>query len=688
MSAKRPKAFQTRLGLLVLFFVAWSCLIVFRLVDLQIVRYPEMRERARRQQTRVFEISPKRGTIYDRRNRELAVSIKVESVFAVPLEISDKPRTASLLATTLGLDPGKVRRRLEGARTFCWIKRKVDFPQVQKVRELGLPGIYFETENKRFYPKRELAAHVLGYVGMDNEGLAGLEHLYERDVRGTPGRILLHTDARRRYFSSVERPPTAGADLVLTLDESIQYLVEQELQAQVEKSRARGGAAIVMNPSTGAILAMANVPTFNPNHYGRYSESAWRNQAILNIYEPGSTFKVFTAAAALEEGLTTPEEQIHCMNGGIVIGKHRIRDHKPFGWLSVREVIARSSNVGVIQLGFRIGKQRLERYLRHYGFGRPTQVDLPGEARGLLRSASDWHTVDLGTISMGQGIGVTPLQMITAAGMIANGGTWIPPRVVERVRSDQVSRSPSGSQAGGRRVLRRGTAETIKEMMSLVVAEGTGRRARLRGFSAAGKTGTAQKVDESGRYSHTRFIASFVGFAPVDNPALSIVVLIDEPRGLYYGGQVAAPVFRNIAEKTLNYLSVPPDQPQQEWRDDTRIAELGAEKDSLEEPLMDAVSLTPAALNGDQAPGLAEAKVEARQDQDLWGYEDASIDGLAVVAVPNFMGKSLRAVMTEGTRARLQVEARGAGLVVQQSPAPDSKVAPGSTVRVQLNRKL
>lgn len=688
MSAKRRKAFQTRLGLLVLFFVAWSCLIVFRLVDLQIVRYPEMRERARRQQTRVFEISPKRGTIYDRRNRELAVSLKVESVFAVPLEISDKPRTASLLATALGLDPGKVRRRLEGSRTFCWIKRKVDFPQVRKVRELGLPGIYFETENKRFYPKRELAAHVLGYVGMDNEGLAGLEHLYERDVRGTPGRILLHTDARKRYFSSVERPPTAGADLVLTLDESIQYLVEQELQAQVEKSRARGGAAIVMNPSNGAILAMANVPTFNPNHYGRYSESAWRNQAILNIYEPGSTFKVFTAAAALEEGLTTPEEQIHCMNGGIVIGKHRIRDHKPFGWLSVREVIARSSNVGVIQLGFRIGKQRLERYLRHYGFGRPTRVDLPGEARGLLRPASDWHTVDLGTISMGQGIGVTPLQMIAAAGMIANGGHWIPPRVVERVRSDRVARSPSGSQDASRRVLRRETADTIKEMMSLVVAEGTGRRARLRGFSAAGKTGTAQKVDESGRYSHTQFIASFVGFAPVDNPALSIVVLIDEPRGLYYGGQVAAPVFRNIAEKTLNYLSVSPDQPQQEWRDDTRVAELGAEENSLEEPLMDAVSSTPATLNGEQALGLTEASVEARQDQDLGGYEDAAIDGLAMVPVPNFMGKSLRAVMTEGTRARLQVEARGAGLVVQQSPAPDSKVAPGSTVRVQLNRKL
>ena len=448
MSAKLPKVFRTRLGLLVLFFLAWSCLISYRLVDLQIVRYPEMRERARRQQTRVLEISPKRGTIFDRRNRELAVSINVESVFAVPSEITDKPRTAARLAQTLGLDPESVRRRLEGARSFCWIKRKVDYPQIEKVRGLQLPGIYFETESKRYYPKRELAAHVLGYVGMDNEGLAGLEHLYERAVRGTAGRILLHSDARKRYFSSVERPPTAGSDLVLTMDESIQYLVEQELSAQVEKSRARGGTAIVMNPASGAILAMANLPTFNPNHYGRYSEAAWRNQAILNIYEPGSTFKVFTAATALEERLTSPEEQIHCMNGGIVIGRHRIRDHKPFGWLSVRDVIARSSNVGIIQLGFRIGKERLERYLRLYGFGRPTQVDLPGEARGLLRSASEWHTVTLGTISMGQGIGVTPLQMITALGVIANGGLWVPPRVVERIQSGRVSGSPLGSEGG------------------------------------------------------------------------------------------------------------------------------------------------------------------------------------------------------------------------------------------------
>ncbi len=688
MSAKRRKVFRTRLGVLVAFFVAWSCLISYRLVSLQIIQYPEMREHARRQQTRVFQVSPERGTIFDRRNRELAVSVKVESVFAVPPEIKDKPRTAARLAQVLGLDREKVLRRLERSRSFCWIKRKVDYPQVAKVRELQLPGIYFETESKRFYPKRELAAHVLGYVGIDNEGLAGLEHQYEKDVRGMPGRIFLHIDAKGRHFSSVERPPTAGADLVLTMDESIQYLVEQELLAQVEESKARGGTAIVMNPASGEILAMANVPTFNPNHYGRYSEVDWRNQAILNIYEPGSTFKIFTAATALEEGLATPEEQIHCMNGGIVIGRHRIRDHKPFGWLSVRDVLARSSNVGIIQLGFRIGKERLERYLRLYGFGQPTRVDLPGEARGLFRPASDWRAVTLGTVSMGQGIGVTPLQMIAGVGVIANGGILVKPRVVEQVLSGGVSVNPEGSEVLRRRVLRKTTADTVKAMMSSVVSDGTGRAAQLSGFSAAGKTGTAQKVDPNGRYSHTRFIASFVGFAPIDTPALSMVVLIDEPRGRYYGGQVAAPVFKKIAEKTLSYLSVPSDRPQEEQKEELKIAELSGEEEPSEEPFLEEWPWAPAPESGEKSLGPTESAAGTRKMEDLVRYEDAAIEGLAVVTVPNFLGKSLRAVMTEGTRARLRVEAQGAGLVVRQLPAPNAKVVPGSTVRVQLNRNL
>ena len=684
MSTKRLKTFRTRLSVIVGLFLVWSCLIGYRLVELQILQYPAMRERARRQQTRVFHVSPKRGVIYDRKNRELAVSIKVESVFAVPPEVESKSRTAALLAAVLGLDEKQLVNRLKRSRSFCWIKRKVDFPEIEKVRQLNLAGVYFEAESKRYYPKRELAAHVLGYVGMDNEGLAGLEYFYEKIVRGKAGRVLLMTDAKNRSFSSPERPPTSGADLVLTMDESIQYLVEQELLAQVKKSKARGGTAIVMKPTTGEILAMANLPTFNPNHYGQYSQSSWRNRAILSIYEPGSTFKIFTAATALEEGLTTSEEQIHCMNGEIIIGNRRIRDHKAFGWLSVRDILSRSSNVGIIQLGFRIGKDRLERYIRRYGFGEPTRVDLPGEERGLLRPASDWPMITLGTISMGQGIGITPLQLVTAVGAIANGGLLVKPRVVKQIRPGDLSMSPGESQVFEKRVLRKETTDVIKEMMSAVVSSGTGRAAQLLGFSAAGKTGTAQKVDADGRYSHTRFVSSFVGFAPTDNPAVSIVIVIDEPHGRYYGGEVAAPVFKRIAEKTLSYLSVPPDR----LHEEKNLARFDQVEESRSEEYLYEEPRWGTTLGSEGESTWTSETVALQKSHNLGGYTTPAIEGLTFVNVPSFLGKSLRVILAEGSRVGLHVEARGSGLVVRQSPAPNVKVAPGSTIKIQLQRNL
>lgn len=643
-----------------------------------------MRKRARRQQTRVFHVSPKRGIIYDQKNRELAVSIKVESVFAVPPEVEGKSRTAALLAPILGLDEQQLLNRLTRSRSFCWIKRKVDYPEIEKINQLNLPGIYFEAESKRYYPKRELAAHVLGYVGMDNEGLAGLEYFYEKTVRGKVGRVLLMRDAKNRSFSSPERPPTSGADLVLTMDESIQYLVEQELLAQVKKSKARGGTAIVMKPTTGEILAMANLPTFNPNHYGRYSNSSWRNRAILSVYEPGSTFKIFTAATALEEGLTTPEERIHCMNGEIIIGNRRIRDHKAFGWLSVRDVLSRSSNVGIIQLGFRIGKDRFERYIRRYGFGEPTHVDLPGEEKGLLRPASDWPTITLGTISMGQGIGVTPLQLVTAVGVIANGGFLVKPRVVKQIRLGDRPMISSESQVFEKRVLREKTTDVIKEMMNAVVSSGTGQAAQLLGFSAAGKTGTAQKVDADGHYSHKRFVSSFVGFAPTDHPAISIVIVIDEPRGRYYGGEVAAPVFKRIAEKTLSYLSVPPDR-LHEAKNLDRVHQIEGSRSKEYLPEKRHWSNKP---ESEGEFTWTSETMALQESHNLGGYTTPTIEGLAFVSVPSFLGKSLRAVLAEGSRVGLHIDAHGSGLVIHQSPGPNVKVTPGSTIKIQLQRNL
>ncbi|HVN79319.1 MAG TPA: penicillin-binding protein 2, partial [Terriglobia bacterium] len=342
MAGKEQNQFNIRVYLLIGLFLVWSTAIVVQLTHLQIFQHFELCEIAKRQRSRVFEISPKRGTIYDRQNKELAVSISVESIYAVPSEIEDKPAVAAKLASVLNLRNQELQQKLDARRNFTWIKRKVDFAEAAQVRSLGLGGIYFEKESKRFYPKRELAAHVLGFVGIDNEGMGGLEFAYDRKIRGSPGKVLLMTDARQHSFSSIEKLPEPGDDLVLTIDEYIQYIVEQELKTQVKESQALAGTAIVMDPNTGEILAMASVPTFNPNYYKEYSPGTYTNRAILSIYEPGSTFKIFTAATALEEHLTTPEERINCLNGSIVIGNRRIRDHKRYGILSVREIVAYS----------------------------------------------------------------------------------------------------------------------------------------------------------------------------------------------------------------------------------------------------------------------------------------------------------------------------------------------------------
>ncbi len=688
MLVKQQEQFRKRVYVLTAFFLVWSFLLVFRLFDLQIFQYVSLSNRAKRQHSRSFEVSPKRGTIFDRRNRELAVSINVDSIFAVSSEIVDQNRTVHQLAAALNLNSQDLRTRLNNTRGFAWIKRKVDYPEAQRVRSLELPGIYFEKESKRFYPKRELAAHVVGYVGMDNEGLSGLEFAYEKKVRGTGGRILLMADAKQRSFSSVERSPTAGQDLVLTIDEYIQYLVEQELVAQVRKSQALGGTAVVMDPYSGEILAMASVPTFNPNHFGKYSPEQRMNGAILSIYEPGSTFKIITAATALEEHLAKPDEQINCLNGSIVISSRRIRDHKPYGWLSVREIVARSSNVGAIQLGFRIGKDRFERYIRNFGFGEPTGVDLPGEARGLVRPASEWPAITLGTISMGHGIGVTPLQLLTAVSAIANGGYLAKPHVVRETRRGPLQQVNFEPEPTPKRVLSPETTALIKSMLTGVVTRGTGKAAQLEGFSSAGKTGTAQKIEPNGRYSHSKFIASFVGFAPIEKPVIAVVVTIDEPRGLYYGGEVAAPVFRGIAEKSLRYLSVSPDQPLRS----TQIAKRRVhEEDTAKDVDPDQFELLE--FDWEVIPITNPAKVETSvssplTDAPVARYDNVDLGDSTAVEIPDFTGKSLRAVMTESSKAGLQLSIVGSGLAVEQHPAPYTRVAYGSKITVRFSRQL
>jgi len=688
MPAKSKDSFSSRVFILCALFLIWFLLLVFRLVNLQVFQYTDLSARAKRQQSRSFEISPQRGTIYDRHGRELAISVSVDSVYAVPSEIPDKELAADQLAHALKLKRHDLLARLTANRGFAWLKRKVDYLEVARVKALELPGIYFEKESKRFYPNRELAAHALGYVGLDNEGLSGLEFSYQKEIGGSPGRMLLMTDAKQRSFSSVEKAPNPGQDLFLTIDQTMQYLTEQELAAQVRKSQALSGTAIVMEPHSGRILAMASYPSFNPNHYAKYPPEHWKNRAIVSIYEPGSTFKIFTAAAALEEHLAEPDESINCMNGNIRVGKRRIRDHKRYGILSVREVVAYSSNVGAVQLGFRIGKERFEKYIRLFGFGVNTEIELPGEAKGLLRPSSEWPTITLANISMGQGISVTPLQLVTAVSAIANGGYRVKPHIVQQRPSDALEKVRYDPEQPRLRVLSSKTAAEMTEMLTGVVKKGTAKGSQLEGFSAAGKTGTAQKIDPNGRYSHSRFIASFAGFAPTERPAIAIVVTIDEPHGKYYGGEVAAPVFRNIAEKSLRYLAISPDQ-------ELTLKQLARRRQLEATPMRD--------LANDQFEPIEsnwEGDVLERQPADLAASttsipeivttvdDPAVLSEAASVEVPDFRGKSLRVAMTESSKLGLQLGAFGSGLIVEQSPAPASRVEPGSKVMIKLNRQL
>ena len=684
MPAKPRESFPARIFLLSGFFLIWSVLLISRFVHLQIFQYADLSAKAERQQSRSFEISPQRGTIYDRRGRELAVSVNVDSVYAIASEIWDKKQAADKLAQALGLKQQTLLAKLKGTRGFLWLKRKIDYAEAAKVKALALRGVYFEKESKRFYPNRELAAHVLGYVGMDDEGLSGLEFAYQRKIGGLPGKVLLRSDARQRSFSSVEKSPEPGEDLVLTIDQTLQYIAEQELAGQVKQSNALGGTVIVMEPHSGEILAMASYPAFNPNYYAKYSPEHWRNRAILSIYEPGSTFKIFTAATALEEHLTQPDDLIDCMNGSIVVGKHRIRDHKPYGVLPVREVVAFSSNVGAVQLGFRIGKERFEKYIRSFGFGAPTSVDLPGEAKGLLRPSSQWPTVTLANIAMGQGIGVTPMQLVTAVSSIANGGYRLKPRIVLKSRSSAVEKVSFEPEADRSRILSSRTTSDLTEMLTGVVKRGTAKGSQLEGFSAAGKTGTAQKIDPNGRYSHSRFIASFVGFAPAERPALAMVVTIDEPRGHYYGGEVAAPVFRNIAEQALRYLSISPDQE----LTPAQMAKRRRLQASIPDLAHDQFEPLTAVWEGEtDTPPVPQPVASSSALPIAETAAEGSFSESGTIEVPDLRGRSIRAAIAELSKIGLQLGAFGSGLVVEQSPAPASKVEPGSKVMIKLSRR-
>lgn len=674
----------------------WLGLALARLVELQVVRHGEFALRAERQQQRVLTVSPKRGLLYDRNARELAVTISVESAFAVPSEVTEPEVAARLLAPIVGQSVPEVLEKLRpeaSGRAFTWIARKLDAEQAERIRALNLKGIYLQRESKRFYPKRELAAHVLGFVGLDEDGLGGIEYQLDGEIRGPETRLVVFTDGRRRWFQRLADGGAAeGASVVLTLDETIQFIAERELAAAIARTRAPAGTLIVADPQTGDILALANWPAFNPNQPGDVPVSYHVNRAVTLVFEPGSTFKVVTVGAALEERLTRPDELIDCQHGGIVLAGHLIRDHKPFGRLSVNEIIAQSSDVGAIKLGLRLGNDKMHAHIRRWGFGQATGIGLPAESPGLLRAPGNWSRISIGAISMGQEVAVTPLQLVAAFSAIANSGEWVAPRIVQEVVAfgSRPGTSPL-PPAARRRVISPKTAERLRYMLRAVVVGGTGSLAQPDGYSAAGKTGTAEKIDETGTYSATDFVASFIGFAPAVKPAITVLVVLDSPRGFYHGGEVAAPVFRRVVEQVLSYLNVPPDYPL------PPPARTGLEYAAVRDfsPVQrESFFWRQAAANSEPAFSTPNGWEDDGQEASLERGAPPKIRGRVIietgqsVTVPNFGGKSVREVVEEGARVGLDVVLVGSGVAAEQFPRAGTRLPRQSKVRVVFRRGL
>ena len=714
-----------RLYLLGAILVFWCCAICFRLVYLQIFRYGDFVERALHQQQRSVELSAKRGIIYDRSGKELAMSVAVDSVFAVPSEQTDLANAISLITHITHDDPHEVLARCKGAKFFCWITRKTDAETAERIRALNLRGIYFQKESRRFYPKRELAAQVLGYAGMDDEGLSGIERQYKKQLRGQPGQIAVSVDARRKDFGSVEKQPEPGDNVVLTIDQQIQYIAERELDTAIKETHAEAGTIVVQNPHTGEILALANYPTFNPNVPKEITSKKLINHAVSNVYEPGSTFKLVTIAAALEEKLTRPDEVFDCQMGSIVVNGRRIHDWKPYGMLSVSDILALSSDVGAIKIGLRLGNDRFYKYIRGFGFGTRTGIELPYETRGLAKAPSDWSKVSIGAISMGQEIGVTPIQLSAMVSTIANDGVWIAPRIVAGVTPPQNSpQTIAFHPAEERRVISTMTAAQMKQMLQGVVLHGTGKKAILEGYSSAGKSGTAQKIDPNTHtYSKTKLIASFAGFAPVNTPAITVVVVLDSPQGEHHGGMIGAPVFQRVAQSVLEYLHTPHDielpPNRQVLLAQRKLSEKDAEEGSPDRlgdvidpndtasipdpppaqdvrPSQSSAGVVQAAIRQYDVPATvtAAAKPSAMSNAPLPPpAKTPTNEGTVVleveqggIVVPSFAGKTVRAAVELAQTNSLDLDIVGSGVGLDQSPVAGSHVAAGSRVVVKFGR--
>jgi cell division protein FtsI (penicillin-binding protein 3) len=763
---------RVRFAWVAISFCVWAGLIGGRLVWLQVIRHSEWVDRAERQQHSALELAPQRGVLYDRNLRELAMTVQVDSIFAVPTELGEnKAAAAEMLAKLVHTDPSdeatapqKILARFNDSRNFAWVARRVSSATADRVRELNLKGVYFQKEFKRFYPNNDLAAQVLGYVGTEDTGLGGLELKFDDDMHGAPGRVMMAVDAKRHVMQSVETEPMPGENLVLSIDANIQYMAERALDAQMEKTHAAHGTVVVQDPHTGQILALAIAPRFNPNDQRHMDASVLQNLAVSDVYEPGSTFKLVTYAAAIDGAGVQPTDMVDCQGGAMTMFGRTLHDDRSdhFGVVTVQYALEHSSDVGAAKMALKLGPNKFYDYMRGFGFGDRSGIELPSETRGLLAPPHKWGATSILSMAIGQEVGVTPVQLVTMVSTIANGGVYMPPHILlqstDELKGDArlqpaafhpQNQLPATLPDGAHRVISEITSGKMRSMMQGIVVEGTGKAAALNGYSSGGKTGTAQKVDPvTHTYSHSKLVASFAGFAPVSNPAISVAVIMDTPQGSdaqKYGAYVSAPVFAQVAQEVLEYLGVPHDQPLKTTKELQAAAapdatgdgpsetsgDLNAMYDQInnlpaDDPLRASASaaagsageLAMVAARSADSSGVSNlnrlpAKVLASYVRSDATFTTDGVDASAAavlrspavaaaapphgrgsvqvaagqrVAVPSFAGADLRKVVETAASLGLRIEPVGSGVEREQFPAAGTQVPVGTNVVVRFSR--
>ncbi|MBI5682556.1 MAG: PASTA domain-containing protein [Deltaproteobacteria bacterium] len=640
---------------MLLFFVAFS-IVFIRAFQFQVVDSPKFKAIALKQRLKEETLLPRRGTIYDRNMKDMAVSMDAASIYVQPQHIENRGDVVKALAPVTAMNKSEIIEKINRDKPFVWIKRKVDFQKISERKELKIKGVGILTEDKRVYPNFRLASDIIGFTGLDSNGLEGIEFKFDAYLQGSGRVIIDEKDANGDAITlnnNVDRVRISrGMDIVLTIDKTVQYITEKELGKAVASTGAKGGTAMVMDPKTGEVLAMADLPSFDPNTFLQYRAHLWKNRLVSDAFEPGSTFKTFLIAAAFEEGVAKQTDIFFCENGEYKVFDRVIHDahDRKFGWLSVTDIIRHSSNIGAAKIGEKLGKEAFYRYIKGFGFGSKANIDLPGEIAGSVQHPKRWSGVSIDTISFGQGISITGIQLAAAFSSIANGGYLMKPIIVKRIIDSEGKIVKEFTPEIQRRVISEDTAKKVTEVLKTVTnTGGSGIKAQVDGFEVAGKTGTAQKANLlTGGYLEDRYMSSFIGFVPADNPGIVILIILDEPRGVFYGGQVAAPVFREISKQVLPYLGI--------------------------------------YTNDGKAERYVSDSFVSTSNKRFFEDSSAAFDSYSDegnYAMPDLKDKTIRQVLKILREIPMEVKVVGSGRAFYQSPMPGANLSPGVVCEVR-----